>query len=124
MDHMLQSEIGVKELREIQKELFLQGNARLPTPGVEEHAGCTANVCFVTPDEIYVANAGDSRTLGSVGGRMVCFSYDHKPNDKSELKRIKKAGGIVSGGRVNMNLNLSRSIGDLEFKMNPNLKPS
>jgi len=24
----------------------------------EPHAGCTANVCLITPDYIYVANAG------------------------------------------------------------------
>jgi protein phosphatase 1G len=37
------------------------------------------------------------------------------------MKRIKKAGGFVSGGRVNESLNLSRSIGDIEFKNNRQL---
>jgi serine/threonine protein phosphatase PrpC len=27
------------------------------------HAGCTANVCLITPEMIYVANAGDSRAV-------------------------------------------------------------
>jgi protein phosphatase 1G len=37
------------------------------------------------------------------------------------LKRIKKAGGFVAGGRVNDSLNLSRSLGDIEFKNNRDL---
>lgn len=30
------------------------------------HAGCTANVVLVTPEKIYCANAGDSRSVASV----------------------------------------------------------
>lgn len=32
------------------------------------------------------------------------------------------AGGFVSEGRINGNLNLSRAIGDLEYKRNVELK--
>lgn len=49
------------------------------------------------------------------------MSKDHKPEDPIELKRIKNAGGTVDYGRVNGNLNLSRAIGDLEYKSTPNL---
>jgi serine/threonine protein phosphatase PrpC len=34
-----------------------------PTYDEESRAGCTANVCLITPDFIYVANAGDSRSV-------------------------------------------------------------
>ena len=47
---------------------------------------------------------------------------DHKPDLPGELERIKKAGGVVMDGRVNGNLNLSRSLGDLEFKKDEKLK--
>ena len=47
---------------------------------------------------------------------------DHKPDLPGELARIKKAGGVVMDGRVNGNLNLSRSLGDLEFKKDEKLK--
>lgn len=60
-----------------------------------------------------MANAGDSRCVACIDGKPYALSYDHHPQDKNELKRIKKAGGYVSGGRVNQSLNLSRSIGDI-----------
>ena len=44
------------------------------------------------------------------------MSKDHKPDDEAEIKRITEAGGFVSEGRVNANLNLSRALGDLEYK--------
>ena len=41
------------------------------------------------------------------------------------MSRITHAGGFVNQfGRVNGNLNLSRSIGDLKYKQIPWLKPS
>jgi protein phosphatase 1G len=45
-------------------------------------------------------------------GVAVEMSFDHKPEDDIELKRIKNAGGKVTpDGRVNGGLNLSRAIG-------------
>ena len=49
------------------------------------------------------------------------MSYDHKPDNNIEKRRILKAGGDVYDGRVNGSLNLSRSLGDLEYKSNKNL---
>ena len=43
-------------------------------------------------------------------------SEDHKPDNELEKKRITRAGGFVTDGRVNGNLNLSRALGDLEYK--------
>lgn len=51
------------------------------------------------------------------------MSLDHKPDDDVELKRIKSAGGTVIDGRVNGNLNLSRALGDHEYKVAKNVKP-
>jgi protein phosphatase 1G len=42
---------------------------------------------------------------------------------KTEADRIKKAGGEIYMGRVNGNLNLTRAIGDLEYKTNKKLPP-
>ena len=38
------------------------------------------------------------------------------PQKPLEKKRITQAGGFVTDGRVNGNLNLSRALGDLEYK--------
>jgi protein phosphatase 1G len=57
----------------------------------------------------------------------VALSEDHKPLQESERRRIEAAGGTVNdvGGvaRVNSNLNLSRAIGDLKYKLNTSLPP-
>lgn len=54
--------------------------------------------------------------------KVIELSKDHKPDDELERKRIENAGGFVLEGRVNGNLNLSRAIGDLEYKKNQGLK--
>ena len=48
----------------------------------ESYAGCTANVCLIVKDMLYVANAGDSRTLLCTEGKPHPMSVDHKPTDK------------------------------------------
>ena len=93
-----------------------------PKPEDESHAGCTANVVLIAGEQIYCANAGDSRSVASKGRKAEPLSYDHKPEDPAEMQRINKAGGTVSFGRVDGGLNLSRAIGDLEYKNNGNLK--
>ena len=73
-------------------------------------------MALITPIEIYVANAGDSRTVMCEKGHTVELSKDHKPDLPAERSRIIKAGGEVSEGRVNGMLALSRAIGDFDYK--------
>ncbi|GAA6010608.1 hypothetical protein JCM11491_002992 [Sporobolomyces phaffii] len=85
-------------------------------------SGCTAVGVIVTPElDLICANAGDSRSVMSVGGEAKPLSYDHKPTNAAETSRIVAAGGFVEFGRVNGNLALSRALGDFEFKQSPNL---
>lgn len=85
-------------------------------------SGCTAVSTLITPDnKIICANAGDSRSVMSVGGEAKPLSFDHKPVNKGENSRIVAAGGFVEFGRVNGNLALSRAIGDFEFKQSHSL---
>jgi serine/threonine protein phosphatase PrpC len=82
--------------------------------------GCTAVSAIVTPDKIYVGNSGDSRAVVGVkeGSKLtgLALSEDHKPDNIEEKARIEKAGGFVEENRVKGILNLSRSLGDLEYK--------
>jgi serine/threonine protein phosphatase PrpC len=82
--------------------------------------GCTANSAIITPTEIIVGNSGDSRAVLAVrnGDKLqaIEMSEDHKPELPRERARIEKAGGFVEDNRVRGVLNLSRSLGDLEYK--------
>lgn len=89
------------------------------------HAGATATVAVLTGRILTVANAGDTRAvMCRAGGKTLPLSFDHKPQSEVEMNRITKAGGFVNHfGRVNGNLNLSRSIGDLKYKQVPGITP-
>jgi len=87
-------------------------------------SGCTAVAALLTHDDkIYVANAGDSRSVLGVKGVVKPLSFDHKPTNEGERARIKIAGGRVEDGRVNGNLSLSRALGDFSYKRNSSLGP-
>eukprot|EP00658_Telonema_sp_P-2_P016450 TRINITY_DN16388_c0_g1_i5.p1 TRINITY_DN16388_c0_g1~~TRINITY_DN16388_c0_g1_i5.p1 ORF type:complete len:100 (-),score=31.69 TRINITY_DN16388_c0_g1_i5:104-403(-) len=61
---------------------------------------------------IIIANIGDSRSVLATGGKTVPMSFDHKPTNAGEQKRIEDAGGSVTLGRVNGDLAVSRALGD------------
>jgi hypothetical protein len=136
-------ELFQKLLRMRQKEQALQaarapqdptsgvavGNGIPPAPPLtlpehSIHAGCTSIAVLALGRQLYVANAGDSRGVLCRAGSAVALSEDHKPMQEKEFNRIKAAGGYVTpAGRVNGNLNLSRSIGDLKYKGNAEIPP-
>jgi len=80
------------------------------------YAGCTANVCVLRNEDLYVANLGDTRCVLAHKGMAIQLSEDHKPVNKEEKQRIEKNGGSVTFGRVNGALAVSRAFGDYEFK--------
>lgn len=94
-----------------------------PEAQISLFTGCTANVLAIRGGILYFANAGDSRSVLCKRGQSYAMSIDHKPKLPNEIKRIEKAGGWVSEGRVLGNINLTRGLGDSEYKMDPNLKP-
>ena len=87
--------------------------------------GCTSNVVIIDKElsKLYVANAGDSRCVMGKDGKAVEMSVDHKPESQIEIDRIEKAGSTIQDGRVDGNLNLTRSLGDLKYKNREHLKP-
>lgn len=118
MDELLRTAEGKKEIASIQasqrKGGFGMGNG-------ESNAGCTANVALIVKDKLYVANAGDSRCMVATKGDAIFLSEDHKPDNKEEKDRIENAGGEVFEGRINGRLNLSRALGDFDYKDNEQL---
>eukprot|EP00928_Gymnodinium_smaydae_P015925 TRINITY_DN15926_c0_g1_i1.p1 TRINITY_DN15926_c0_g1~~TRINITY_DN15926_c0_g1_i1.p1 ORF type:complete len:467 (-),score=131.70 TRINITY_DN15926_c0_g1_i1:145-1545(-) len=125
LDESLRLPATASELR----ELTAEGN--VPRDSAES-CGTTAVCCMLRDSELIVANCGDSRAVLCRAGQAVALTEDHKPNLPGEEARIVAAGGYVeemplsSGGkefRVNGNLNLSRALGDLQFK-DPRKPPS
>lgn len=107
------------------------GGAALPNGSASEeedeeehHAagmGATAVSVLVRGPKIVVANTGDSRAVLSKRGQARALTQDHKPILFEEAKRIIKAGGFVRDNRINGALNVSRTLGDLDFKRNTEL---
>lgn len=82
--------------------------------------GSTCTVCFLYGLEneriLYLANVGDSRALLIKRNSFVRISYDHKPSDEQEKKRIQSLGGVVFSNRLFGQFGLSRALGDSQLK--------
>ncbi|KNA10479.1 hypothetical protein SOVF_144130 [Spinacia oleracea] len=104
-------------------ETYTVSNEDPDSDSEEPTSGCTACAVLVRDDKLLIANAGDSRCVMSKGGQAYDLSKDHKPEIEAEKERILKAGGFIHGGRINGSLNLTRAIGDMEFKRN-NILPA
>ncbi|KAM6503650.1 protein phosphatase 2C Ptc3 [Amanita muscaria] len=107
------------------KKAFLGTDEDLFATGEgETSGGATAVAALLTSDnKIYVANAGDSRSVIDIKGEAKPLSFDHKPTNEPERARICAAGGYIESERVNGNLALSRALGDFQFKKNNELTP-
>ena len=103
----------------------LMGSKNPESDDIALRTGCTGCVCTIDADnkKIYFANAGDSRVVMCKEGKAIPMSTDHKPELETEKERIYKADGWITEGRVKGNLNLTRGLGDLEYKLNKKLKP-
>jgi len=82
--------------------------------------GTTLILALLDGGQLYVGNVGDSRGVyGTDGGQAVPMSYDHKPCQLKEKKRIQEAGGYVAMNgvwRVMGVLATSRALGDYPLK--------
>lgn len=82
--------------------------------------GSTAVCVFVLNDSLYIANLGDSKAVlcrvNSNKPSAIPLTQDHSPTQYNERIRIEKSGGYVKDGRVMGVLEVSRSIGDGQYK--------
>jgi len=90
----------------------------------DERSGTTAVTAFVTPQKIIFANCGDSRAVLASNNTVRFGTYDHKPCNEEEKKRIENAGGSVMIRRVNGSLAVSRALGDYDYKNVSGLPPT
>jgi protein phosphatase 1B len=89
----------------------------------EDKSGSTAVCALLSPQQIFLANCGDSRAVVSRDSRVTLATYDHKPTNPLEKERIQNAGGSVMIQRVNGSLAVSRALGDFEYKNVPDRGP-
>lgn len=83
-------------------------------------SGSTLLVALVHGHHLLVANVGDSRgVLADRRGQALPLSFDHKPQQLKEHKRIREAGGFITFNgvwRVAGVLATSRALGDYPLK--------
>lgn len=85
------------------------------------HPGCTAIAALIVKNKLYVASAGDCRTILCRAGCPIALSRDHVASCVDERERILSAGGQVQWQvdtwRVGpAALQVTRSIGDDDLK--------
>ncbi|GAA0179820.1 hypothetical protein Leryth_006601 [Lithospermum erythrorhizon] len=85
------------------------------------HPGCTAIAALIVQNKLYVASAGDCRTILCRAGCPIALSRDHIASRVDERERILSAGGEVQWQvdtwRVGpAALQVTRSIGDDDLK--------
>jgi len=81
-----------------------------------DKSGTTAVCAFISNENIYIANCGDSRAVLCRNAVPIFSTQDHKPILPSEKERIVNAGGSVMVQRVNGSLAVSRALGDYDYK--------
>ncbi|XP_077501233.1 protein phosphatase 1L isoform X2 [Amblyomma americanum] len=110
------------EFTQLLTDAILQLDADLLAILKERHdlSGSTLLVALVYGSRLVVANVGDSRgVLADLRGQALPLSFDHKPQQLKEHKRIREAGGFITFNgvwRVAGVLATSRALGDYPLK--------
>ena len=115
---------------EVLKRVFRHAERDLEKNGEVDanFSGTTCVMVFQVGERIICANVGDSRAIIVKGDKAIPLSFDQKPDDPEESKRIKENGGEISQyeedgeksgpfrvwqkGEAYPGIAMSRSIGD------------
>eukprot|EP00340_Litonotus_pictus_P008037 CAMPEP_0170532030 /NCGR_PEP_ID=MMETSP0209-20121228/67894_1 /TAXON_ID=665100 ORGANISM="Litonotus pictus, Strain P1" /NCGR_SAMPLE_ID=MMETSP0209 /ASSEMBLY_ACC=CAM_ASM_000301 /LENGTH=269 /DNA_ID=CAMNT_0010827575 /DNA_START=363 /DNA_END=1169 /DNA_ORIENTATION=+ len=65
---------------------------------------------------LYSANIGDTRGIIASKNGPTRITYEHKPSDDFENKRIKNSGGVIFSGRIFGQFGLTRAFGNIPLK--------
>ncbi|OEH80620.1 protein phosphatase 2c domain-containing protein [Cyclospora cayetanensis] len=89
--------------------------------GLAMHAdGCTAVFLLMLARQAFIAGLGDSAAYlarkHETGYHAIPLTETHRPYLLAEKERILRMGGSIEGGRVNGQLELTRSFGDIPLK--------
>ncbi|KAI3995610.1 hypothetical protein MKX01_023355 [Papaver californicum] len=114
------SEAFVKTDIAFRDELIVQRNLK----GITKknwHPGCCANAALIVENKLFVANAGDCRTILCRAGTSFPLTKDHTASCVEERERVIRAGGQVKWQVDNWRvgtaaLQVTRSIGDDDLK--------
>ncbi|XP_026426240.1 protein kinase and PP2C-like domain-containing protein isoform X1 [Papaver somniferum] len=101
-------------------ELIVQRNVK-GTTKKNWHPGCCANAALIVENKLFVANAGDCRTILCRAGTAFPLTKDHTASCIEERERVIRAGGQVKWQVDNWRvgtaaLQVTRSIGDDDLK--------
>jgi serine/threonine protein phosphatase PrpC len=97
--------------------VFVLFDADLPAMAA---AATTAATKLPTSGRFFVGNIGDSRcVLSANGGVAEVLTIDHKATREDERARVEAAGAMVINNRIAGVLAVTRSFGDIEFKVLP-----
>lgn len=108
----------VESFRKTDEEFLRKASTYKPT----WKDGTTAVTVMAIDNTLYIANLGDSKAIlcrynaESEKHVAIPLTKDHNPTDYEERMRIQKAGGNVRDGRVLGVLEVSRSLGDGQYK--------
>ncbi|XP_039250387.2 integrin-linked kinase-associated serine/threonine phosphatase 2C-like isoform X1 [Styela clava] len=107
-----------QSFKSVDEEFLKEASAQKPV----WKDGTTVCCILLLDDTMYIMNLGDSKAIlcryNSEHKKhvSVSLSKDHNPTDYDERQRIQKLGGQVREGRVMGILEVSRSIGDGQYK--------
>jgi protein phosphatase 1L len=82
----------------------------------DHSSGATFHVAIFINNRLYLANAGDSRTLALQGKKTIQLTEDASPEVEPFKHGVEKRGGYVSEHRVANRLAVARTVGDVNVE--------